>query len=284
LATLTDGSIDNVLTARTALFTPANRPDRIAKAPGTSADIVIADLEDAVGEAEKGAARELLKQFLSDSEQDALHRVVVRINRPTTSHGEEDLAMLSELTQHPAAIMVPKAEAQGVLDRLPAALSSVKVVALVETPTGIRDIHAIAALDRVDRLAIGAIDLSAALGCQVDSTPIHTARAGLVIASAAAGLPAPLDSPGTNFRDPDEMRATADRSARDGFGGTLCIHPRQLEYVLEAFTPTDEAIDWAKRVVAVGDGAGVVDGEMVDRPVLLRAERILLAAGQESQV
>lgn len=273
-------TIDHPLTARTALFTPANRPDRITKALNASADIVIADLEDAVAESAKDAARQLLQQFLGDSDAQTLKRLVVRINAPTTQSGTQDLAMLGELTQFPAAIMVPKAEASGVFDQLPAVLDPVKVVALVETPTGVRDVRAIAEHDRVDRLAIGAIDLSAALGCHVDSTPIHAARGAVVLESAAAGLPAPLDSPGTNFSDPAEMTATAEQAARDGFGGALCIHPRQLEYVVTAFTPSEEAVAWAKRVVAVGDGAGVVDGEMVDRPVLLRAERILLAARQ----
>lgn len=276
-----DDAVDQTLTARTALFTPANRPDRITKALSTAANIVIADLEDAVAQTEKATARQQLQDFLATSDAADLARLVVRVNGPTTAHGAQDLAMLAQLEHRPAAIMVPKAEASGVFDHLPEALEAVNVIALVETPTGVRDVHQIAALPGVNRLAVGAIDLSAALGCQVDSTPIHTARATLVLASAAAGLPAPLDSPGTNFTDPDAMRATAQRSVTDGFGGTLCIHPRQLDYVLEAFTPTQEAVAWAQRVMAVGDGAGVVDGEMVDRPVLLRAERILLAADQQ---
>src|SRR5699024_8567358 len=135
-------------TARTALFTPANRTDRITKALATASDIVIADLEDAVSETEKDAARELLQQFLSEADQEALDRLVVRVNGPLTVHGEKDLAMLSELAQQPAAIMVPKAESTGVLDRLPETLHAVKVIALVETPTGVRDVHTIAALER----------------------------------------------------------------------------------------------------------------------------------------
>ena len=133
----------------------------------------------------------------------------------------------------------------------------------------------------MNRLAFGAIDLAAALGCQVQAFPIEAARAAVVTASAAAGLVPPLDTPSTNLTNAPVIREAAEASVRDGFGGTLCIHPRQVDFIHEAFRPNAEAIAWAERVVALGEGVGAVEGEMVDRPVLLRAERILSEASRD---
>lgn len=271
---------DSILTARTALFTPANRIDRVEKALAGPAEVVIVDLEDAVAENDKATARQQLQDFLATLDTDKQRRVAVRINAPETASGQLDIEMLGEAGKLPAAIMVPKAEAAGTFDHLPELLDSVLVLALVETPTAVRDVHAIASLDQVDRLAIGAVDLSSALGCLVPSAPINAARAAVVLASAAAGLPAPLDSPTTEISNDDAIQTAAQASVRDGFGGMLCIHPKQLGHIITAFTPSDELVAWAERVIAAGDGAGTVDGQMIDRPVLLRAERILQDAAR----
>ena len=271
----TDGMTDPALTSRTALFTPANRPDRAQKALDGAADVVILDMEDAVAAPDKDAAREQLRTFLTDVDAASRNRLVIRINAPDTEAGQHDIQMLEQVEKTPAAIMVPKAESSGTLDVLPAKLSGLHVIALVETPTGVRDIHQIAAHKNVDRLAVGAIDLSAALGSDVDSLPISFARAQAVIASAGAGIAAPLDSPCTDFRNAEVVGKAAEAAVRDGFGGVLCIHPMQLEHVASAFTPSDADVAWAERVIAAGEGAGSVDGQMVDRPVYLRAQQIL---------
>jgi citrate lyase beta subunit len=104
----------------------------------------------------------------------------------------------------------------------------------------------------------------------------------VVLASSAAGLPGPLDTPTTEISNDDAIQAAAQASVRDGFGGMLCIHPKQLAHVTTAFTPSQEMVDWAERVVTAGDGAGTVDGQMIDRPVILRAERILQDAGRSA--
>lgn len=266
---------DSILTARTALFTPANRIDRVEKALAGSAEVVIVDLEDAVAEQDKHSARQQLRDFLATLDEAAQSRLAVRINAPGTPSGTLDIEMLSKAEHLPGAIMVPKSEATGTFDSFPEFFASVTVLALVETPTGVRDVHAIAALQQVDRLAIGAVDLSSALGSLVASAPIEAARAAVVLASAAANLPAPLDTPTTEISNDEAIEAAAQAAARDGFGGMLCIHPKQIAHITAAYTPSDELMGWAKRVIAAGDGAGTVDGQMIDRPVLLRAERIL---------
>lgn len=271
---------DAALSARAALFTPASRLDRVHKALGSGAEAVITDLEDAVAATDKGSARNALHTLLTADDLPNRDRLIVRINPPINPNGRADLEMLANLeAQQRPALMVPKAEATGVFNQLPEALESVPVIALVETPVGVRDVYRTAALKQVDRLAFGAIDLSVALGCRVQAAPIEAARAAVVTASAAAGLVPPLDTPSIDLINADVMRAGADASVRDGFGGTLCIHPRQIGHVLEAFTPSAEVVAWAERVVALDEGVGAIDGEMVDRPVLLRAERILSDAG-----
>lgn len=266
---------DAILTSRTALFTPATHPDRVRKALTGRSDAVIIDMEDAVASPDKNAARQQLQHLLTEVDVASRSRLVVRINAPDTPDGQQDVTMLSQTEELPAAIMVPKSEADATLDELPPTLAALTVIALVETPTGVRDIYQIAAHERVDRLAVGAIDLSTALGCDVDSAPISYARSQAVIASSAAGIPAPLDSPCTNFRKSNVVGEAAASAVRDGFGGMLCIHPAQLEPIQQAFTPSDEKIAWAQRVLTAGEGAGSVDGEMVDRPVFLRAQRIM---------
>lgn len=295
------------LTAQTALFAPGDRPDRVRKALSTSADVVIIDLEDAVAESSKDHARGQVHDLLralaeehpstpvdtSDREPATrarvLSRVVVRTNSPETGTGRADLQMLSDLhasalaagpsTDGPA-LMVPKSEAEGILDALPRELEQVAVIALVETPSAARDVQAIADHPRADRLAIGAVDLSAALGCESRSVTIDAIRAAAVLASATAGLPAPLDSPCVDFTDPVVITDAARTAVRDGFGGMLCIHPRQLEHIDRAYAPDEADVEWARRVLAAGDGAGTIDGQMVDRPVVLRARQILRSAAR----
>lgn len=263
-----------ITTGRSALFCPADHPGRAAKALAGSADIVILDLEDAVAPAAKDAARDALADIL----RSATDRpgVVVRINDPATEAGAADVAALAALAPG-VGVMVPKLTRATPLDRLPA---DTRIIGLIETAEAVRDLHAIATLPGIERLALGAVDLSTQLGCEPVSATIDAARAQLVLASATAGLAAPLDSPCLNFRDPQVVQEAAGRARRDGFGGMLCIHPAQLAAVAAAYLPTDQQLAWAEKVLAVGEAAASVDGEMVDRPVILRARQIIEAAGK----
>lgn len=264
--------MDPILTGRSALFCPADHPERAVKALASGADIVILDLEDAVAPAAKDAARDQLTGILKTAGDRA--GVVVRINDPATETGAADLATLAALG-YSAAIMVPKLSLTTPLDQLPA---GAQVIGLIETAEAVRDLHEITTLASVKRLALGAVDLSTQLGCEPISATIDAVRAQLVLASVAASLAAPLDSPCVNFRDPEVIGEAAQRAHRDGFGGMLCIHPAQLTAVSEAYRPTEKQLTWAKKVLSVGDAAASVDGEMVDRPVILRAQQIIGAA------
>lgn len=259
----------------TALFCPADRPDRALKALTSSADQVILDLEDAVSpdsESKLDARRNLKNLLQSDNQID----VVIRVNEPGTVEGDldlEELARLSMLDDIPALkVMIPKLTLNTPLELIPGEL---EIIALVETAAAVQDIYEIASVPRISRLALGAVDLSAELGCSPRSSTIDYVRSQLVIASAAAGITPPLDSPCVKFQDPEVVEIAARKAKNDGFGGMLCIHPKQLDIVSRVFLPSKEEIEWARKVLDAGDAASSLDGEMIDRPVIFQAQRIM---------
>lgn len=249
---------------RAPLFVPANRPDRFAKAADSGADAVILDLEDAVAPSDKDQARASL------TSRPAGCPIIVRVNAQGTPWHEADLAAVASLPL--SAVMLPKAEDP---DRLATIASAgVPLIALIETARGLAEARRIAALPNVARLAFGSVDYCLDLGMQHLREALLPARAELVLASRLAGLAAPLDGVTTRL---DATLALDDaRHARAlGMGGKLCIHPRQVAEVRQAFVPTEADLIWARRILASGDGAAAVEGEMVDEPVRRRAREIL---------
>jgi citrate lyase subunit beta/citryl-CoA lyase len=262
-------------TPRSALFVPADRPERRQKALDSGADAVIVDLEDAVAPSRKDEARQILVESLSS--RPGSTGCLVRINSPLLEEGRADLAAVPRMRVD--GIVVPKADVESVEI---AATAGLPLVALVETPAGILDAAAIARHPAVDVLMLGPVDLSLELGVSggPDGDPLATARGLLVLAAAAGGIPGPLDGPCVQARDPEALAAEITRARLLGFAGKSCIHPAQVEPVNAAFAPSEEEISWATRAsdaYDAGDGSGVVilDGEMIDLPVVLRARRIL---------
>jgi citrate lyase subunit beta / citryl-CoA lyase len=256
----------------TPLFVPGNRPDRFTKAAQSGADAIILDLEDAIPAAEKDAARRNIAVGFTTLP------VLVRINAVETPWFARDLEAV--LQAGVSAIMIPKAEIRSLHFQRQAAHPAfpIPVVALVETAQGLVDAAAIAALPGVERLAFGSIDYCADLGCAHTRDALLAARSSLVLASRLAGILAPIDGVTTAIDETDRIRDDA-RHARDlGFGGKLCIHPKQIEASRAGLAPDQEEIAWAKRIVASGDGAVAVDGAMVDEPVRIRARNILRRA------
>ena len=246
------------------LFVPAHRPERFAKAAASGADAIILDLEDAVPVEAKEAARAALRS-LPDSVP-----VLVRINAAGTPWHEDDLAALGDLPL--AGIVLPKAEALADIARV---VLSHPVVALIETARGLVEARQIAAAPGVARLAFGSIDFAADLGCGHEREALASARCELVLASRLAGLAAPLDGVTANFRDDAAAAGDARYARMLGFGGKLAIHPQQVAPILGGFRPLDEEADWARRVLASGDGAVALDGAMIDAPVRARAHWVL---------
>ncbi|GAA3796344.1 MULTISPECIES: HpcH/HpaI aldolase/citrate lyase family protein [Amycolatopsis] len=254
--------------ARSFLFVPGHRPDRFAKAAASGCDVVVLDLEDAVGPDQKVQAREHVRAWLANGGE-----VVVRINGPGTPWFDDDLAAVTDAT----AVMVPKAED-------PAVLASIgtPVIPLIETALGVARAVEVCAAEGVVRPAFGSIDLAAQLGVDHHShTALQHARSAVVIAAAAAARAAPIDGVTTELDDPAVLRADLAHAIELGFTAKLCIHPRQVGPVHEACTPTAAEVEWAEGVLAsAGDGSvSVHKGQMVDRPVILRAQAILARAG-----
>lgn len=252
------------------LFVPGNRPERVEKAAAAGADAIIIDLEDAVPADTKDEARGALRGRFTT------RPILVRINGIGTPWHADDVAALAN--KGLAGVIVPKAEATERFNALCAA-SPLPVIALVESARGIADARQIAVTSNVVRLAFGSIDFCADLGCAHTADALLNARSELVLASRLGGLMQPVDGVTTSIDDEHQIRTDA-RYARDlGFGGKLCIHPRQVDTVRTGFAPDASELDWARRVIASGDGAAAVDGSMVDEPVRIRARALLKRAG-----
>lgn len=262
--------------ARSYLFVPGNRPERFAKAMGSGADAVIVDLEDAVPPAEKEAAREALANWLSPAAS-----IVVRVNATDTPWFDDDL----RLCEHAgvAAVMLPKAERVDQLERVIAYGRGAAILPLVETAAGFANLEGLAAGVGVQRLMFGSLDLQLDLGIEGDGDELLYFRSRFVLASRIAGVAAPVDGVTAALGDESLLESDSRRGKRLGFGGKLCIHPCQVETVNRCYAPGEADIAWARRVrlaAARSAGAAVtLDGKMVDRPVMLRAEAILRAAG-----
>lgn len=256
------------------LFVPGHRPERFDKALAAGASAVIIDLEDAVAPADKASARAALVQWLATTSA----RVAVRINAADTEWFADDLRAVAA----PAvgAVMLPKAEDPQVLATLAGQRPDVALVPLVESAAGLANARALAAMPGVQCLAFGSIDLQVDLRLR-DATEdeLLPFRAELVLASRLAGIGAPLDGVTTAIDDAERLAADVQRARRLGFGGKLCIHPKQVAPVRAGFAPSAAEVAWAERVLAAAAasaGAAVaLDGKMVDKPVILRAQAIL---------
>ncbi len=262
--------------ARSYLFVPGNRPDRFAKAVASGADAVIIDLEDAVPFADKTAARNAVAGWLNPQQP-----VVIRINGVETAWSRDDLT----LCRMPgvAAIMLPKTAGIEHLRHVEELLGQkVRILPLVETASGFANALEIARDGAVERLVFGAIDFQLDLGIQGDGEELLYFRSQLVLVSKLAGIGAPVDGINTEIDDPARLRADTQRARRLGFGGKLCIHPKQVPQVNECFRPSAAEVSWAAHILEVAEAAGgaaVADnGQMIDRPVILRAESILREA------
>jgi citrate lyase subunit beta / citryl-CoA lyase len=268
--------------ARTFLFVPGDRPDRFGKAAASGTDVVILDLEDAVSPDRKAAARELVSQWLGQR-----HAAVVRINGAGTPWHTEDVIMVSEHPGMVAAVMVPKAEDPQLLGSLTGRLPArTGLIPLIETATGVLRAAALCGLPEVIRPAFGSLDLAAQLGVDHrEHQALSCARSALVLAAAAAGCAAPIDGVTTDLADESALRTDLDHAVSLGLTGKLCIHPSQVTVANRRLTPSSTDVNWALGVIATAqDGAvGVRDSQLIDRPVVLRAQAILARASRITQ-
>ncbi len=260
--------------SRAWLFVPGHRAERFDKALACGADRVIVDLEDAVAPADKPAAREALSAWIATTAA----RVAVRVNAADTAWFADDLALADAASV--AVVVLPKAEDPAVVAHVAARRHGLAVVPLIESAAGFAAVRAIAVVPGVERLAFGHIDFQVDLGMRdADEADFLPHRCEVVLASRLANIAPPLDGVTVAIDDPARLAADVARARRLGFGGKLCIHPKQVGAVRAGFAPSSAEVAWAQRVLDAdarsGGAAVAVDGKMVDRPVILRARAIL---------
>jgi citrate lyase subunit beta / citryl-CoA lyase len=291
---------------RSFLFTPGNVARRVEKALTLAADVVIVDLEDSVAIAEKAATR---KQAAAALERPRRARGYVRVNAPATQFCYGDLA--ETLHRGVDGVVLPKVESAADLHAIDWLMwnlerergmpeGSIDLMPQIETAAGLHRIDRVLQARslrpykgpwRVKRVAFGAADYAHGLNLAVslDEPELAEARARVVLASRAAGLEGPIDSPWFHFKEAAGFARALERSRRGGFQGRLCVHPDQIEPVNAAYAPSDAELAQAERIVrafteaeARGEAAVQVDGQMVDYPVAYRAQALLESAGRKS--
>jgi citrate lyase subunit beta / citryl-CoA lyase len=288
---------------RSLLFVPGDSARKLEKGLGSGADALIIDLEDSVALAAKPEARQVTAGFLRDAGPEARRpRLFVRVNGLTTGLTDADLDGV--MAAGPDGIVLPKAVGGPDVSHLGAKLAvreaefgledgRTRIMAIAtENARGIFALGTFAgASHRLMGLTWGGEDLSADLGAETNrgedgayTDPYRLARSLTLLGAAAAGVDA-VDSVFTNFRDMAGLEAECRSARRDGFVAKMAIHPAQVPVINEAFTPSPDAVERAQAVIEAfkaNPGAGVVgvNGEMLDRPHLLRAERLLRRAGR----
>ena len=282
---------------RSLLFVPADSPRKLAKGLASGADALLIDLEDSVALAAKPAAREFVQAFLGANPPSGQPLLYVRVNALDSGLVDADLAAI--MPGHPHGIMLPKccggrdvqhlSAKLGVHEaRLGLAEGCTRILAIAtETAASLFQLGSYGGMSRrLQALTWGAEDLSADIGAESSrdeaghlTGPYQLARSLTLLGAAAAGVLA-IDTVFTDLRDETGLRSECEAARRDGFAGKMAIHPGQVGIINAAFTPSGAALAQAQAIVsafAAQPGAGVValDGQMYDRPHLLRAQRVL---------
>ncbi|GAB7095845.1 CoA ester lyase [Halolamina litorea] len=279
---------------RSLLFSPGDRPELMRKAPGSGADTVCFDLEDAVAPGRMAEAREAVHGVLADPEFDPDCEVTVRVSTAAAADLDAVLGDDPEAVRLDG-VMVPKVtdgdDVSWIADLLDEHDVDAAVIALIETARGVLNAEEITDERATDAIAFGGEDLAADIGATrtEEGTEILHARQQVLLAASAAGVDA-IDTVYTDYEDSDGLRAETEFALELGYDGKLAIHPAQVPVINEAFTPAPERVEWAERVVAARDEAdaadrGVfsVDGEMIDAPLIAQAERVLERAEADEQ-
>ncbi len=277
---------------RALLYMPGDDRRKIEKSTALGVDCICMDMEDGVAMSRKVEARAVIAQAMKELDFGKSERCI-RINSIGSELESYDL--VAALAAEPDTIVVPKIESveqiKWVSDRMETYelsskknIGSVRLLAGVETAKGILNLKELAAADkRLEAIIFGAEDYAASIGAKrtKEATEVLYARQAVVTACAANDLQA-IDMVYIDFRDIEGLRLEAEQGAGFGFSGKQIIHPNQVSAVQEAFTPSDEAIEYAQRIVETfessqreGKGAYALDGKMIDMPLLKNAQKVL---------
>jgi (S)-citramalyl-CoA lyase len=263
---------------RSMLFTPATKASYFDKAAQVGADAVIVDLEDSVATAAKDQARRAALNYLGSDRLSGV-QTALRINSPATLAGWQDLTALLQSSCEPDFVVIPKAEAAAVAGLVKSLLAqarkAARVVVIYESARAVTHIGALLDPRLVDAVMLGADDLSADLGADVQAEVAVYARNVLLTHAAAVAIPV-IDSPFFDISDDVGLEHAARRAVAEGFAGKAAIHPRQIAVINAAFRPDERKIEWAREVIEANRaGVGTVAGLMVDEAVARHARRIL---------
>ena len=271
---------------RSFIFTPGLRPDMYPKALASGADIVCVELEDGIAPADKAEARaSAMALFEKPQADDGVERMV-RVNSLRERVGIEDLHAVLASATPPPALMLPKVrtpdEVRLVDDLLSEAGHSTRLHVIIETNAGLEAAHDIARCsERLEALFFGGVDMAAELRCRNEWEPLLYARSRVVHAAAGAGLDV-IDVPYLDLDDPDGMRVAAEQARDLGFSGKGAIHPRQIAALNTVFTPSPDEVQRARRIIdefeQANTGLVVIDGKLIEKPVLRDMYRVLAIA------
>ncbi len=272
---------------RSVLIAPGSDDRKVRKALASHADEVILDLEDAVAVSNKVQAREFVRHLMVETER--VGSISVRINGLDTPWAHDDLAMCATAPRL-TSVIVPKTETGLDLEMVSEALkgTSVGIQALVETPRGVQNVARLsAATERLEALVLGYADLGAALGRSRSSPPEQwlSMQDAVLVAARVAGIAA-IDGPHLGVENDASFERSCTWIRSLGFDGKWVIHPRQVDTVMTTFTPSENAVDEARRILQtlsdaaeLGTGAVQLDGQMLDEALAVAARRTLARAG-----
>ena len=285
---------------RTLLFAPANVTRRVDKALGLNADAIILDLEDSVPITEKYLARSLVVEALRKPRKGLVY---VRVNALTTRLTIDDISavvcpeldgIILTKVEEPVDLQKTDWLIEHLENKHSIPTGSLDLIPLVENAKGVHNAYHIArAVPRVKRLCFGAIDYGADLGVKLteEGSELFYARSHLVNASRAAGLEPPIDTVYPDIKNPDGFIEDIRTAVNLGFQGKLVLHPDQIAVANVSFSPSQEEIEYAKKVIAAfekaeaqGHAAITMDnGKFIDYPVVHGARRLLELANKISQ-
>ena len=276
---------------RSFIFTPGLNPEMYPKALKSGTDMVCIELEDGIAPQDKEIARNLaLKLFQEKQENDGVERIL-RINSLREKFGIEDVQAILSTPNHPPALMIPKVKKPDEIVLLDNLLSEkghhCRIHVIIETNEGLENAYQIAnCSNRIDALFFGGVDMSAELRCENKWEPLLYARSRIVHAAASAGIDA-IDVPYLDLEDLEGMRKEAILAKELGFSGKGSIHPKQIPILNDVFTPSELSIKKAQKIVSVFEKANtglvVIDGKLIEKPVLREMYRILSIAKKISK-
>lgn len=268
---------------RSFIFTPGTRPDMFPKALASGTDIVCVDLEDAVAPKDKAEARDRAFAYVPVTEGDPRVERMIRINCLRTPEGMADVKALIEAERPAPAVMLPKVkgpeEVRNLADLLDEYQRPTRLHVIIETNEGLEAAVEIAkSSERIEALFFGGVDMAADLRCRNVWNALLYARSRVVHAAATAGVDV-IDVPWLDLEDEAGMIREAEAAADLGFSGKGTIHPKQIPHINRVFTPDDATVAHARKVLdafaAADSGLLVVDGKLIEKPVLRSMTRIV---------